>query len=75
MLAAVLNSSNKDERLLCAGNAIKGKRDQYTIATKFGILVKDGKLVVDGSAKHVRWGWVMLRIGVWFKWGRGRCPG
>eukprot|EP00877_Chromochloris_zofingiensis_P011475 jgi/Chrzof1/6581/Cz19g01240.t1 len=36
------------------GRAIKGKRDQYTIATKCGAIIKDGKMSVDGSRRHVR---------------------
>ncbi|KAK9809030.1 hypothetical protein WJX72_008176 [[Myrmecia] bisecta] len=37
------------------GRAIEGKRDQYTIATKFGnVPTKAGGTVVDGSRKHVR---------------------
>ncbi|KAK9803294.1 hypothetical protein WJX72_008926 [[Myrmecia] bisecta] len=37
------------------GRAIKGKRDQYTIATKFGhVVTKAGEVLVDGSRKHVR---------------------
>lgn len=37
------------------GKAIKGKRDQYVIATKFGNIRKpDGSMVVDGTPEHVR---------------------
>ncbi len=36
------------------GNAIKGDRTKYTIATKFGNVRRpDGSMVVDGSPKHV----------------------
>jgi len=37
-----------------AGNAIKGKRDQYVIATKFGIFYKNGAHVADASPEHIR---------------------
>ena len=41
--------------LLLTGKAIKGKRDQYVIATKFGNIRKpDGSMVVDGTPEHVR---------------------
>lgn len=36
------------------GKAIQGKRAQYTIATKCGIVFKDGQMGFDGSRKHVR---------------------
>ena len=40
----------------CSGKAIKGKRDQYVLATKFGLVPHaDGKGAdVDGSPEHVR---------------------
>ncbi len=37
-----------------AGNAIKGKRDQYVIATKFGIFYKNGAHVANASPEHIR---------------------
>jgi len=38
----------------CAGKAIKGNREKYVIATKFGNkLQPNGPMVVDGSAKYV----------------------
>lgn len=42
--------------LSASGKALKGKRDQYTLATKFGLVPHaDGKGAdVDGSPKHVR---------------------
>eukprot|EP00878_Enallax_costatus_P005162 GHUV01005425.1.p1 GENE.GHUV01005425.1~~GHUV01005425.1.p1 ORF type:complete len:293 (+),score=57.39 GHUV01005425.1:920-1798(+) len=36
------------------GKAIKGNREKYTIATKCGIVLKDGQMTKDGSRKHVR---------------------
>lgn len=36
------------------GKAIKGNRDKYTIATKCGIVMKDGQMTYDGSRQHVR---------------------
>ena len=39
---------------LCAGEAIKGNREKYTIATKFGITFKDGEQVINGSPQYVR---------------------
>eukprot|EP00877_Chromochloris_zofingiensis_P009086 jgi/Chrzof1/4430/Cz14g12240.t1 len=36
------------------GRAIKGKRDKYVLATKCGIVMKDGQMAFDGSRKHVR---------------------
>ncbi|OBZ17492.1 aldo/keto reductase [Bacillus sp. FJAT-26390] len=33
---------------------LKDRRDDIVLATKFGFVVKDGKLGVDGTAKHVR---------------------
>ena len=41
---------------LCAGagNAIKGKRDQYVIATKFGSFIKDGAPALDASPEHIK---------------------
>lgn len=37
-----------------AGKAIKGNREKYTIATKCGIVIKDGQMTLDGSRQHVR---------------------
>jgi hypothetical protein len=37
-----------------AGKAIKGQREKFTIATKCGIVINDGKMSYDGSRKHVR---------------------
>lgn len=39
---------------LPTGRAIQGKRDKVVIATKCGIVAKDGKYGFDGSRKHVR---------------------
>lgn len=39
---------------LLPGKAIKGKREQYTIATKCGIIIEGGGMKFDGSRKHVR---------------------
>lgn len=41
---------------VATGKALKGKREQYTLATKFGLVPHaDGKGAdVDGSPKHVR---------------------
>lgn len=36
------------------GQAIKGQRDKFTIATKCGIVMADGKMSFNGSRKHVR---------------------
>ncbi|WP_323118919.1 aldo/keto reductase [Burkholderia alba] len=37
------------------GRAIAGRRDEVTIATKFGILIKDGKAVgTDSRPEHIR---------------------
>lgn len=36
------------------GRAIKGRRDQYIIATKCGIVFRDGARAYDGSRAHVR---------------------
>ena len=36
------------------GKAIKGNREKYTIATKFGIRYEDGKQIIDGSPQNVR---------------------
>ncbi|KAK9868935.1 hypothetical protein WJX84_001368 [Apatococcus fuscideae] len=41
-----------NERLI--GKAIKGKRDKFMLATKCGIVSKDGKRGVDGSRKAIR---------------------
>jgi len=41
---------------VATGKALKGKREQYTLATKFGLVPHaDGKGAdVDGSSQHVR---------------------
>ncbi|GMH39699.1 hypothetical protein BSKO_07597 [Bryopsis sp. KO-2023] len=36
------------------GKAIKGRRDKFIIATKFGIKFEDGKMGLDSSPAHVR---------------------
>ena len=36
------------------GKAIAGQRDKYTIATKCGIVFRDGQMAYDGSRAHVR---------------------
>ncbi len=36
------------------GKAIAGRRDDYVIATKFGVRSEDGQRVLDGSPKNVR---------------------
>lgn len=36
------------------GKAIQGKRDKYVIATKCGIVMKNGQMAFDGSRQHVR---------------------
>ncbi|KAF6256440.1 oxidoreductase B [Scenedesmus sp. NREL 46B-D3] len=36
------------------GKAIKGQRDKFTIATKCGIVMKDGQMAFNGSRRHVR---------------------
>jgi len=36
------------------GKAIQGKREQYTIATKCGVVFKEGQMAYDGSRQHVR---------------------
>ncbi|KAK9832955.1 hypothetical protein WJX74_002680 [Apatococcus lobatus] len=41
-----------NERLL--GKAIKGKRDKFTLATKCGVVNRNGQRGVDGSRKAVR---------------------
>ncbi len=41
-------------RLHGTGKAVKGKRDQYTIATKFAAVMKDGQLAFDCSPEHVK---------------------
>ena len=38
---------------LSAGEAIKGNREKYIIATKFGVAFKDGEHVINGSACYV----------------------
>ncbi|KAF6256441.1 oxidoreductase B [Scenedesmus sp. NREL 46B-D3] len=39
---------------MLVGKAIKGQRDKFTIATKCGIVMKDGQMVWKGSRRHVR---------------------
>jgi aryl-alcohol dehydrogenase-like predicted oxidoreductase len=36
------------------GKAIAGQRDKYVLATKCGILLKNGQMTYDGSRAHVR---------------------
>lgn len=36
------------------GRAISGQREEYVIATKMGIVFRDGQMAFDGSRKHVR---------------------
>lgn len=36
------------------GRAVAGRRDEAVIATKFGMVTRDGKRAVDGSPAHVR---------------------
>eukprot|EP00891_Asterochloris_glomerata_P003515 jgi/Astpho2/3515/Aster-06429 len=49
---ADIYGQGKNEELV--GKAIKGKRDKFIIATKFGNVNRDGKMQVDGSPQHVR---------------------
>jgi hypothetical protein len=39
---------------LYTGKAIAGQRDKYVIATKCGIVFRDGQMAYDGSRAHVR---------------------
>ena len=49
---AEMYGPHANEELL--GQAIAGRRDDYTIATKFGVRREDDKMVVDGSPDNVR---------------------
>lgn len=40
--------------ILFSGEAIKGRREKFTIATKFGIKVVDGQFGLDSSRPYVR---------------------
>ena len=44
--------AGKNEELV--GRALKGKRDQVTIASKFGQLVEDGNRIVRGTPEYVK---------------------
>ena len=49
---AEMYGPHANEELL--SQAIAGRRDDYTIATKFGVRREDDKMVVDGSPDNVR---------------------
>ncbi len=49
---AEMYGPHRNEELI--GRAVAGKRDEYLIATKFGVRTEDGKRVIDGSPENVR---------------------
>ena len=40
--------------MIRAGNAIKGKRDQFTLASKFGYVFRNGEVGIDNTPEHIK---------------------